>query len=271
MVAYFKRQNTLFMVLGALLGLGVVMLFYQQMVAPHPGYFRMFFILLPMLVGAVLGRLAASHWANRRLKQIYDLLYVQLKPEEFLREFAPLVAKVPDITIEYVDGKNKVAYAYEAMGDFARALECIASVDPDKLKLHKLAGTATTQNQRLRLLLLLERVEEAKLHLEQLRAMGQVALERAPALGRNIMECVRLAENWLLVLDGEPADEAYLAEEIELSKNNIHKSEMQLLLARAAANRGDQNGADELLLKALSTGKGLYAESKARQPLQASA
>ena len=269
MVAYFKRQNILFMILGALLGMGVVVLFYNQLVAPHPGYFKMFFILLPMLIGAVAGRIVASRWANKRLKQLHALLYVQLQPEEFIRQFAPLVKKVPEITIEYVDGMNKLAYAYEAIGEFDRALECIAGVDPDKLKLHKLAGTATTQNQQLRLLLLMERAEDARKQLDQLRTLGEVALVRAPALGNNIMECVRLAENWLLVLDEKPTDEVYLTEEIELSKNNIHKSEMQLLLARAAANRGDQTAADELLLEALTTGKGLYAERKARQLLNA--
>ena len=58
----------------------------------------------------------------------------------------------------------------------------------------------------------------------QLRNIAEVAAARAPALGRNTSECVRLYENWLAVLNEQPTDEAYLEEEISLSRNRIHKS-----------------------------------------------
>ena len=154
MVAYFKRQNILFLIVGALAGLAVAVLFFNQLTAGIPGYFKLFFLLLPMLFGAVVARIAAGRWANKRLKQIYGLLYTEVKPQEFLDAFAPLVEKVPDITIEYVDGKNKLAYAHEALGQFEEAMACIADVDTEKLKLHQLGGMAMTCNQKLRLQLL---------------------------------------------------------------------------------------------------------------------
>ena len=97
MVAYFKRQNILFLVLGALAGLAVAVVFFPQLTAGVPGYFKVFFLLMPMFVGAIVARIAAGRWANRRLKQIYGLLYTEVKPEEFLASFAPLVEKVHHI------------------------------------------------------------------------------------------------------------------------------------------------------------------------------
>ena len=267
MVAYFKRQNILFLIVGALAGLAVAVLFFDQLTAGIPGYFKLFFLLLPMLLGAVVARIAAGRWANNRLKRIYGLLYTEVKPQEFLDAFAPLVEKVPDITIEYVDGKNKLAYAYEAMGQFEEAMACIADVDTEKLKLHQLGGMAMTCNQQLRLQLLQEDAEAARESLAQLRTIGEAALVRAPALGKNTMECVRLAENWLAALEGEPADEAYLQEEINLSRNRIHKSEILLVLARVYRNMGDTARWEETLLEAMTQGRGLYAEGKARSLL----
>lgn len=268
MVAYFKRQNFLFLMLGALAGLVVAVVFFPQFTAGIPGYFKLFFLLLPMFFGAIVGRVLAGRWANKRLKQIYGLLYTEVKPQEFLERFTPLVEKAPDITIEYVDGKNKLAYAYEAMGRFEEAKACIADVDTDKLKLHQLGGMAMTCNQQLRLQLLQEDAEAARESLEQLRNIGEVALHRAPALGKNTMECVRLAENWLAALEGAPADEEYLLEEVQLSKNRIHKSEMLLVLARIYRNQGDVSRWEETLLEAMTEGCGLYAESQARKLLK---
>ena len=269
MVAYFRKQNNLFTILGALLGLAAAVLFWEQITASIPGYFRMFFLILPGALGAILGRLYASVWANKKLRQYNELLYVKVEPARFLEVFAPLVQKAPKDNIAYVDGCNKLAYAHEALGQFDEAMGCISTLEPEKLKLHALGGIAMTCNQQLRLLLLQEKLEEAREVLQQLRNVAEVAMARAPMLGRNTNECVRLYENWLLVLEGQPADESYLEEEIRLSKNRIHKSEIQLVLAKACENRGDMVQADELRLEALTTGKDLYAERRARELLGA--
>lgn len=268
MVAYFRKQNNLFTILGALLGLAAAVLFREQLTASIPGYFRMFFLILPGALGAILGRLYASVWANKKLRQYNELLYVSVEPAQFLKVFAPLVQKAPKDNIAYVDGCNKLAYAHEALGQFDEAMGCISTLEPEKLKLHALGGIAMTCNQQLRLLLLQEKLEEAREVLQQLRNVAEVAMARAPMLGRNTNECVRLYENWLLVLEGQPADEEYLEEEIRLSKNRIHKSEIQLVLAKAYENRGDGAQADELRLEAMTTGKDLWAEHKARELLK---
>lgn len=271
MVAYFRKQNNLFMLLGAALGFGVAIVFYEQLTASVPGYFRMFFVLLPGACGAVIGRIYAGFWANRKLREYNALLYVQVQPEQFLQVFGPLVAKAPKDNIAYIDGCNKLAYACEALGRFEDAMGYLDPLEPEKLKHHTLGALATTCNSLARLYLLQGNLEEAENAVERLRAVSEAAMERAPMLGRNTQECVRLYENWLLVLKEQPTDEAYLTEEIELSKNRIHKSEIQLVLARAMANRGNQTEADELLLEALSTGKGLYAEHQARKLLSTNA
>lgn len=267
MVAYFRKQNNLFMLLGAVLGLVAAILFFDQMTGAIPGYFKMFFILLPAIFGVILGRICAGVWANRKLREYNALLYTQVEPERFLEVFTPVVNKTPKDNIAYVDGSNKLAYAHEALGQFDEAMAWVAPLKPEELKNHALGGMAITCNQQMRLLLLQEKTDEAREVLQQLRNIAEAAMERAPSLGKNTSECVRLYENWLAVLDGQPADETYLLEEIQLSQNRIHKSEIQLLLARAYENRGDQLQADELRMEVLTTGKGLWAERKARELL----
>lgn len=268
MVAYFRKQNNLFMLLGAALGFLVAFLFFEQLTASVPGYFKVFFLLMPAILGVVLGRIYAGFWAKRKLQSYSQLLYVQVEPEKFLEDFGPIVQRTPKTTIDYVDGCNKLAYAHEALGQFEEAMALVAPLKPEDLKNHSLGGMAITCNQQIRLLLLQEKVEEAQEVLQQLRNIAEVAVARAPALGRNTNECIRLYENWLSVLNGQPTDEAYLEEEIQLSKNRIHKSEIQLVLAKAYEDRGEQEKADELRLDVLSTGKGLWAERKARQLLE---
>lgn len=268
MVAYFRKQNNLFMILGAALGFVVAFLFFEQLTASVPGYFKVFFLIMPAILGVVLGRIYAGFWAKRKLQGYSELLYVNVEPEKFLEVFGPIVDRTPKTTIDYVDGCNKLAYAHEALGQFDEAMALVAPLKPEELKNHSLGGIAITCNQQMRLLLLEEKVEEAKEVLQQLRNIEEVAMQRAPALGRNTHECVRLYENWLAVLEEQPADEAYLEEEIQLSRNRIHKSEIQLVLAKAYENRGEQAMADELRLDVLTTGKGLWAERKARQLLE---
>ena len=252
MVAYFKLQTNLFMLLGAVLGGIVDILFFEQLTGSVPGYFKVFFLIMPILVCVVLARIYAGFWAKRKLQGYTEMLYVRRTPKN---------------TIDYVDGTNKLAYAHEALGQFEEALALLAELKPEELKNHTLGGIAITCNQQMRLLLLQENVAEAKEVLEQLRNIAEVALKRAPALGRNTQECVHLYESWLAVLEEHPADETYLEEEINLSRNRIHKSEIQLVLARAYENRGEQTKADELRLEAMTTGQGLWAETKARQLL----
>lgn len=268
MVAYFRKQNTLFSILGGLLGLAAGALFFDWLTAGVPDYFKLFFLLIPIFIGVILGRMYASIWANKKLRQYNALLYTHVEPEKFLEVYGPLVQKAPRDNIAYVDGCNKLAYAYEALGRFDEAMACIKGLEPEKLKLHALGGMAMTCNQQMRLLLLQENRDKAREVLQQLRNIAEVSMERAPSLGKNTNECVRLYENWLAVLDGQPADEDYLLEEIQLSKNRIHKSEMQLLLAQAYENRGDRLRADDLRMEALTTGEGLWAQRKARELLE---
>lgn len=266
MVAYFRKQNNLFMLLGGVLGM-IVSAGISGMITV-PGYIKMFFLLLPVIFGVVIGRISAGFWANGKLRSIQDLLYVQVKPMDFLAVFKPIVERTPRNTIAYVDGCVKLAFAYEALGRFEEAMACIAPLKPEKLKNHTLGGMAITCNQRMRLLLLQRDTEQAATCLESLRTIADTAMERAPALGRNTRECVRLYENWLSVLNGQPADEDYLVEEERLSKNRIHKSEIELLLAQFEKNMGNTEWERKYLLDAQISGNGLYAQRQAKERLE---
>lgn len=234
MVAYFKLQNNLFMAAGAALGLIVATACYQSLIAPSAGYSGVFIVGLFAFVGVILGRILASRWANRKLARLRSVLYEEGDPQRFLDLFGPLVNGVPTGTIEYVDGMRHLAYAWEALGQYDKALELLGRVHPEKLKLHALVGNALVENQKLRLYLLKKETEAAKSQLKALNELQNTAAARAPSVGANLKECIRLADIWLRALDEspkfEPGDRTYIEEEISLAKNQFHRKEMEQLL-----------------------------------------
>lgn len=264
MVAYFKWQHYLWIGAGACAGLAIGAATYGKIQA---GYADIFFAALMVFAGVVAGRIASSVWANRKLSRLTAILYRDCRPEEFLNKFSPIVARTPENTAEYIDGRIKMAYACEAMGDFEKGLELLEGLNPAGLRLHSLSCQALTVNQRLRLQLLMEDREGAQESREELESLRQTARERVPRLASNLAECLRLAEIWLDVLNKEPADEQYLESEADLARNRIHKSEMQLLLAEAFRSQKEDEKARKKLKEACETGKGLYAGRKAEQIL----
>lgn len=188
---------------------------------------------LPAFAGAVIGRIWAAKVASEKLKGIMKILYKDGEPEHFFEEFEPFVKRIPDTSVEYVDGMVKLAYACEAMGEFDRGLRLLEGLEPERLRLHALAGKAILLNQRLRLHLLSEDLSSGEEVLTDMKELAKISERRAPSLAANLKECICLAENWIGVLKKEPVDIAYLREEINLAKNWIHKSEMERLLATA--------------------------------------
>ena len=97
-------------------------------------------------------------------------------------------------------------------------------------------GSALVENQKLRLYLLKKETEAAKSQLKTLNELQNTAAARAPSVGANLKECIRLADIWLRALDEspkfEPGDRTYIEEEISLAKNQFHRKEMEQLLAQ---------------------------------------
>lgn len=263
MVAYFKLQNNLFMALGAAAGLLAALLSMSSLMQSEMLFLKLFMIMLFVLIGVVLGRLLSSIWANKRLRELNHLLYQRCDPAAFLEKFVPIAAKVPVTTAEHVDAQTKIAFAHEALGQLDQGLEALKDLKPQELKLHALQCTALTANQMLRLYLLKEDCEAAAEKLKELEQVQETASVRAPTLGRNLAECIRLGQNWLNVLQDEECDLDYLREEITLSQNRIHKSEMQLLLGRALMNCGRFDEALDLYGEAAATAPDLYAGQQA--------
>ncbi len=264
MIAYFKLQNNLCMLAGAVIGFVLAVLNYDS-ISQRGGYAAVFFIALFVMIGIIIGRVVSSRLANRRVRKLTSLLYQEGKPQEFLDKFKPIADKIPNNVVEYVDARVKMAYAYEGLGEFEKGLQIVEALEPEKLKLHMLAGTSLTENQKMRLYLLTEDLEQSEHQLERLKELQQEAEGRANTLARNLAECVKLAENWLNFLRGESYDSAYIQEEIQLAGNRIHKSEMQILLARMRRSEGQEEAAKQLLKEAAESGEGLYGGRRARQ------
>lgn len=271
MVAYFKRQNNLFMLFGAVAMLLMSVPFYKSWLPGQEFYVRTFFLALPAFTGVIIGRLCASLWANRKLRQMDRLLYEKADPQEFIREFGPLVKGAPRQTVEYVNGQIKLAYAYEAMGQFEKGLELMKDLKPEELRLHVLTARSLMVNQKARLYLLLEDMGKAEEQLEKLRELQEEALGRVPALASSLKECIRLAEVWLEFLKEKSCNENYIVEEMNLAKNVIHKGEMQLLLARMKQRQGEIEEAEKLLRGLTEYGPELYSGKEAVRLLKETA
>lgn len=233
MVAYFKVQNNLFMAAGALAGCGAALLCSDRILQTVPGYMTAFVTALFIFAGVVAGRILSFLWASGTLKTVHEILYVKEDPEGFLRKFAPMVERVPQNTIEYVDGVCRLAFAWEALGEYDRGLEILRDVKPENLRLHRLIGTSLVANQRLRLFLLKKEEEQAERVIRQMEELKEVASSRAPAICANLEQCLRLARIWLSAQKGEKPEEEeldYIREEIALAGNPIHRKEMEQLL-----------------------------------------
>jgi len=237
MIAYFRIQNNLFMMIGAALGIGISAVCFQSLILPNAGYASAFIVGLAAFMGVIAGRLFSAWWSKRRLGELLAILYEEKKPEQFIEKFSPIVKKVPRNTAEYIDGNRHLAYAYEAMGEFDRGLELMNELNPENLKLHNLVCRALVTNQKMRLYLLKEDEEQAVKQLNQLRDLQETAQGRAPSVAESLSQCIRLAEAWMGALKGREEDVSYIQEEHSLANNWIHKKEMSELLERAAAGQ----------------------------------
>lgn len=240
MVAYFKVQNNLFMAAGALLGLTAAAVCYRGLIEPAAGYTSLFVAALMVFAGVVAGRLLSVRQAGRRLKGYLKILYQEGDGERFLREFSPVVEHTPAHTAEYVDGVHHLAYAWEALGEYDRGLALLEGLEPEKLKLHRLASCAVVENQKMRLHLLREDIAAAEEALKRLRALKEEAQGRAPAVEKGVEGCIRLGEIWLRAASGEVCftqeDRDYIREERDLAGNPVHRREMEGLLSKLEKN-----------------------------------
>lgn len=263
---YYKWQNILLMTVGAVVGMVLAWTGYERWILPQPMYIRVFLIFATVLAGIMVARALSAYLMKQRLRRMLRILCTDLQPEAFVEQFAPVVRQIPDTTVEYVDGITKLAYAYEAMGKFQEGLELLSCVNPAKVRLRMLEGTAIWINQQLRLYLLQQDLVQAEATLQELRSVAQEAARHAPTLASSLKNCIYLAENWRNALTGDAVDVSYLQEEIRIAENRIHKSEMQLLLAMVLEKDRPQE-AISLLKAARETGKGIYPGEKAEELL----
>lgn len=255
------------MLLGAALGLLIAVFGLGGVIGAQVVYIRLFLIALCMLAGVVLGRLLSAVWATVRLRKLNGILYGRCDPEAFLGAFEKVAKNVPAGTVEQVDAQTKIAYACEALGKVDEGLRAMEGLKPRELKLHALQCTALVENQRMRLYLLGEDAEAASSQLKVLEELQQVAEKRAPALGTQLGECVRLGRCWLNILLDEECDLDYIRSQIAASQNRIHKAEMQLLLGYALRSCGLDLDSREAFVGAAETAPDLYAAKRAKQEL----
>lgn len=234
MVAYFRFQNLGFMILGGAAGVLAGWGLSPIISAEFEPYIRLFIFGLFLLLGVVLGRIVSGLWAGKKCRKLYALLYQQEQPKAFLTRFSPLVSPLAKDTIAYIDGMHQIAYAYEAMGETDKALEILCGLEPEKLKLHYLAGNALVTNHKLRLYLLRQDIQSAGQQLDALTEIAELARNRAPALAAALEGCLRVGRIWLRGLAHpdslEAEDVAYIREEEKMAGNPVYRRQMQNLL-----------------------------------------
>ncbi len=268
MVAYFKKMNNLLMAAGAAAGLLLAILFYRgNIVTGTSDVVRVFYTALAIILGILTGRLLSARLATKRLQELYAILYRDTKPQEFLDRFSPVLEQVPHELAEYADGTVKLAFADEALGRFDEGLERLAAIETGNIKMHALGATALVENQKGRMNLFSGRSQELEKNLSSLRELSELSEQRSPSLSRNLKECIHLLESGDRALRGaaEEEDLRYLTEECSLASNEIHKKEMQLLLAEHYCITGEQEKAAPLLKQISEQPSGIWPEKRAAE------
>lgn len=268
MIVYYKRMANAIMLLGAVLGGVLGLIYFHGQILNNPDKTTVFVWALWIFAGVIIGRLLAAMLANKRLQAVQKQLYTDADPAGFLQNFEEVNARVPKNLAEYANGQHWVSFAKEALGDFEGAWDAVKDLKPDELRIHALTSSALIVNQKVNLQILRGDLEAASFQIEDLKKLKLVSEKRAARLAENLAQQIRVHEARIAAAEGRAdADIPYLEEEIQYAGNVIYRKEMQLTLAEYALRTGDQEKARAYLHDIIADRKGLYTEKRADELL----
>lgn len=268
MIVYYKRMANAIMLLGAVLGGVLGLIYFHGQILNNPDKTTVFVWALWIFAGVIIGRLLAAMLANKRLQAVQKQLYTDADPAGFLQNFEAVNARVPKNLAEYANGQHWVSFAKEALGDFEGAWDAVKDLKPDELRIHALTSSALIVNQKANLQILRGDLEAASFQIEDLKKLKEVSEKRAARLAENLAQQIRVHEARIAAAEGRAdADIPYLEEEIQYAGNVIYRKEMQLTLAEYALRTGDQEKARAYLHDIIADRKGLYTEKRADELL----
>ena len=268
MIVYYKRMANAIMLLGAVLGGVLGLIYFHGQILNNPDKTTVFVWALWIFAGVIIGRLLATMLANKRLQAVQKQLYTDADPAGFLQNFEEVNARVPKNLAEYANGQHWVSFAKEALGDFEGAWDAVKDLKPDELRIHALTSSALIVNQKANLQILRGDLEAASFQIEDLKKLKEVSEKRAARLAENLAQQIRVHEARIAAAEGRAdADIPYLEEEIQYAGNVIYRKEMQLTLAEYALRTGDQEKARAYLHDIIADRKGLYTEKRADELL----
>lgn len=268
MIVYYKRMANAIMLLGAVLGGVLGLIYFHGQILNNPDKTTVFVWALWIFAGVIIGRLLAAMLANKRLQAVQKQLYTDADPAGFLQNFEAVNARVPKNLAEYANGQHWVSFAKEALGDFEGAWDAVKDLKPDELRIHALTSSALIVNQKANLQILRGDLEAASFQIEDLKKLKLVSEKRAAHLAENLAQQIRVHEARIAAAEGRAdADIPYLEEEIQYAGNIIYRKEMQLTLAEYALRTGDQEKARAYLHDIIADRKGLYTEKRADELL----
>lgn len=268
MIVYYKRMANAIMLLGAVLGGVLGLIYFHGQILNNPDKTTVFVWALWIFAGVIIGRLLAAMLANKRLQAVQKQLYTDADPAGFLQNFEAVNARVPKNLAEYANGQHWVSFAKEALGDFEGAWDAVKDLKPDELRIHALTSSALIVNQKANLQILRGDLEAASFQIEDLKKLKEVSEKRAARLAENLAQQIRVHEARIAAAEGRAdADIPFLEEEIQYAGNIIYRKEMQLTIAEYALRTGDQEKARAYLHDIIADRKGLYTEKRADELL----
>lgn len=268
MIVYYKRMANAIMLLGAVLGGVLGLIYFHGQILNNTDKTTVFVWALWIFAGVIIGRLLAAMLANKRLQAVQKQLYTDADPAGFLQNFEEVNARVPKNLAEYANGQHWISFAKEALGDFEGAWDAVKDLKPDELRIHALTSSALIVNQKANLQILRGDLEAASFQIEDLKKLKEVSEKRAARLAENLAQQIRVHEARIAAAEGRAdADIPYLEEEIQYAGNVIYRKEMQLTLAEYALRTGDQEKARAYLHDIIADRKGLYTEKRADELL----
>lgn len=268
MIVYYKRMANAIMLLGAVLGGVLGLIYFHGQILNNPDKTTVFVWALWVFAGVIAGRLLAAMLANKRLQAVQKQLYTDADPAGFLQNFEAVNARVPKNLAEYANGQHWISFAKEALGDFEGAWDAVKDLKPDELRIHALTSSALIVNQKANLQILRGDLEAASFQIEDLKKLKLVSEKRAARLAENLAQQIRVHEARIAAAEGRSdADIPYLEEEIQYAGNVIYRKEMQLALAEYALRTGNPEKAHAYLRDIIADRKGLYTEKRADELL----
>lgn len=239
MIAKYRYQAYIWMISGSLLGFLLGHRLLSGIETPHK-IVGSVILMLTVITGFLLGRLASMVCANVLERRALNILYQEREPEKFIGQYEKGLRSCRIDLAEYYTTANHLANAYAMKGDFSKATTLLENLDVSTLKLHQMGIQALITNSLTNWYLWNRQTEQAREKMDELEELQQIAEKRQPAVAQNLKVNLSLFKEHLAILDGQDFDSRLLEEILKYMDNPVFRQPTAYLYGIALLNSDSQ-------------------------------